>query len=68
MMVEHNQVEERLTKLSIFIDNNPVFKNLDSGEQERMKKQRISMDEYFVVLGERINTALDNLDNTQTDK
>ena len=68
MMVEHSQVEERLTKLSIFIDNNPVFKNLDSGEQERMKKQRISMDEYFVVLGERINTALDNLDNTQTDK
>ena len=54
--------------MSIFIDNNPVFKNLDSGEQERMKKQRISMDEYFVVLGERINTALDNLDNTQTDK
>jgi hypothetical protein len=68
MMVEHKQVEERLTKLSIFIDNNPVFKNLDSGEQERMKKQRIAMDEYFVVLGERINTALDDLDNTQTDK
>lgn len=68
MMVEHKQVEERLTKLGIFIDNNPVFKNLNSDEQERMKKQRIAMDEYFVVLGERINTALDNLDNTQTDK
>lgn len=68
MIEEHKEVEQRLEKLNTFIDISSRFKVLDSAEQERLKKQRISMDGYFAVLGERIDIALKDLNDTQTNK
>ncbi len=58
---EHKEVEQRLTKLSMFIDVSSNFKVLDSAEQERLKKQRVVMDEYFHILDERLSYAFESL-------
>ena len=68
MIAEHKELEQKLTKLSMFMDVSSTFKVLDSSEQDRMKKQRVAMDEYFAVLGERIDIALKDLNDTQTNK
>ena len=58
---EHKEVERRLTKLAIFIDNNPNFNGLEVEERERLKHQRIVMDEYFHILDERLRYAFKSL-------
>ena len=58
---EHKEVGQRLTKLSVFIDNSPIFKDIESQEQERLKKQRVFMDEYFHILDERLGYAFEAL-------
>ena len=61
MVTEHKELEQRLTKLGVFIDNNPNFKGLEIEEQERLKKQRVAMDEYFHILDERLGCAFEAL-------
>lgn len=61
MIEEHKEVEQRLTKLSTFIDFGANFKALEIEEQERLKKQRVFMDEYFHILDERLGYAFKNL-------
>ena len=61
MIEEHKEVEQRLTKLSTFIDFDANFKALEVEEQERLKRQRVSMDEYFHILDERLAYAFKNL-------
>lgn len=61
MVKEHKELEERLTKLVEFIDNNPNFNSLEIEEQERLKNQRIVMDEYFHILIERLNYTFKSL-------
>lgn len=61
MVAEHKELEQRLTKLALFIDNSPNFEDLEIEEQERMKKQRVSMDEYFHILNERLGYAFEAL-------
>ena len=61
MVNEHKELEQRLTKLYEFIDNNPNFDGLEIEEQERLKYQRISMTEYFNILDERLKYAFKSL-------
>lgn len=68
LVEEHKDVEQRLTKLALFIDNSPNFKGLEIEEQERMKKQRVVMDEYFHVLDERLGYAFESLGINQINK
>ena len=61
LVKEHKEVEQRLTKLSTFIDFGANFKALEVEEQERLKRQRVSMDEYFHILDERLAYAFKSL-------
>lgn len=61
MVNEHKEVEQRLTKLAGFIDFSDNFKGLEVEEQERLKKQRVIMDEYFHILDERLRYAFESL-------
>lgn len=61
MIEEYKEVEQRLTKLSTFIDFGANFKALEVEEQERLKKQRVFMDEYFHILDERLAYAFKTL-------
>ena len=61
LIEEHKDVEQKLTKLAVFIDNSPSFNGLEIQEQERLKKQRVFMDEYFHILDERLNYAFEVL-------
>ena len=61
MIEEYKEVEQRLTKLSTFIDFGANFKALEVEEQERLKRQRVSMDEYFHILDERLAYAFKSL-------
>ena len=61
MVNEHKELEQRLTKLAGFIDFGANFKALEVEEQERLKKQRVFMDEYFHILDERLRYAFESL-------
>ena len=61
MIEEYKEVEQRLTKLSTFIDFGANFKTLEVEEQERLKRQRVSMDEYIHILDERLAYAFKSL-------
>lgn len=61
LVEEHKEVEQRLTKLAGFIDFGANFKALEVEEQERLEKQRVSMDEYFHILDERLGYAFEAL-------
>ena len=61
MIDEHRDIEQRLTKLTEFIDNNPNFNGLEIEERKRLKHQRISMNEYFNILDERLKYAFESL-------
>ena len=61
LVEEHKEVEQRLTNLAVFIDNSPNFNSLEIQEQERLKKQRVFMDEYFHILDERLGYAFEAL-------
>lgn len=52
---EKNELDNKATMLSDFIGNNPLFGNLDAGEQERMKEQNDIMWQYSEVLANRIS-------------
>jgi len=50
---EKAQLDERLAKLNEF-GRGTIFPNLPAAEQERLQRQSKIMDQYSVVLGERI--------------
>ncbi len=51
---EKQDLDIRITKLDEFIQRNALFRQLDSEEQARMRRQLDVMREYAVILGERI--------------
>lgn len=48
------ELDEKATKLSMFIGTNPAFEKLDPAEQERMKEQCEIMWQYSEILYKRI--------------
>jgi hypothetical protein len=51
---EKQELDEKATKLSDFIGNNPIFDSIDADEQERLKEQCEIMWQYSEILGKRI--------------
>jgi hypothetical protein len=51
---EKRDLDEKATKLSNFIGLNPIFANIDTEEQERLKEQCEIMWQYSEILGKRI--------------
>lgn len=51
---EKAELDEKLDKLSEFIESSPVFKDLDHTERHRLLRQEGLMFGYSNVLGERI--------------
>lgn len=54
MLDEKRELDERLAKLEAFILDNPVWKTLHAGEQDRLARQARAMAQYSAVLDERI--------------
>lgn len=53
---EKTELDAKRIKLEAFINNGDgaIFKALDVNEQDRLNRQLIAMNDYFLVLGERI--------------
>ncbi|MDN5449599.1 MAG: hypothetical protein L0G06_01750 [Enterobacterales bacterium] len=51
---EANGLEDKLTKLSAFIESSPVFAGLDSMQQDLLKAQAGAMSAYLQILKLRI--------------
>ena len=54
VVVEKNELDDKLTKLSQFIDGSSTFKSLSVQERERLMQQRDVMGSYSKILGDRI--------------
>ena len=54
VVTEKQELDDKAEKLSAFIGSSPLFENLDSEEQERLKKQNDIMWQYSDILKERI--------------
>ena len=54
MLAEQEALGDKITKLRMFIANNPIFNNLPETKKTLMVKQLTAMDEYFHILEERI--------------
>jgi hypothetical protein len=52
---EKRELDEKAKKLSNFIGYSPLFNDIDSDEQERLKEQCEIMWEYSEILGKRIS-------------
>lgn len=54
MLAEQEALGDKITKLRMFIANNPIFNTLPETKKTLMVKQLTAMDEYFHILEERI--------------
>jgi len=54
LVEEHQQLYERLTKLSAFISGNPTFSALSADHKEILRRQRDAMLDYEDALSERL--------------
>lgn len=54
MLAEQEALGDKITKLRMFIANNPIFNTLPETKKTLMTKQLTVMDEYFHILEERI--------------
>ena len=54
MLAEQEALGDKITKLRMFIANNPIFNTLPKTKKNLMVKQLTAMDEYFHILEERI--------------
>lgn len=54
VVVERDELSEKITKLSGFVNDNPVFTMLPSAEQDRLRRQFAIMRQHEDVLNERI--------------
>lgn len=59
---ERNELETKSTKLSVFIDSNPIFQALGAQEQGLLRIQSDLIRQYLSILNQRI--ALFNLPTT----
>jgi hypothetical protein len=55
VVAEKAELNEKLTKLSEFIEMSPIFAGLPDDERERLVRQKSCMQEYSEILGERIS-------------
>jgi len=55
VMIEHEELNEKLWKLHEFINGSDTFKELPTEEQDRLKRQLTAMSEYHGILAERID-------------
>ena len=53
LLIEKDQLDERLTKLGAFIDT-PAFRALPGPEQSDLRSQHVSMQDYSFLLGRRL--------------
>lgn len=53
---EHDELCERLSRLSAFISDDPTFSALDTPQQHLLRRQRNAMAGYQAVLAARIET------------
>ena len=53
MLVELNELRDKVNKLSIFINENDLFKKLDIEEQKDMENQLAAMKSYLNCLESR---------------
>lgn len=53
VVAEKTELDKKLVGLSSFIPTQ-IFLRLDVAEQSRLKRQMVAMQDYSVVLGERI--------------
>ena len=54
ILAEQEALGDKITKLRMFIANNPIFDTLPETKKTLMVKQLTAMDEYFHILEERI--------------
>lgn len=54
VIIERQELSERLVSLNMFICNNPAFSKLNAEERELLRSQAQVMDEYCDILKERI--------------
>lgn len=63
MLVEHKELQEKVSKLVVFINENPTFDKLSYDEQVDMRIQLSAMQTYLIVLTRRIERATPPTDN-----
>ena len=51
---EKSDLDDRLSKLGVFIRDNPLFPQLPEDEQDRLQHQSLVMSEYSEILAARI--------------
>lgn len=56
---EYDELDEKLSKLSVFIKENDVFKYLPQHQQGLLYKQHLVMYMYKAILWERLNPSGD---------
>ena len=54
ILVEQEALGDKITKLQMFINNNPIYNTLSETKKTLMIKQLTVMNEYFHILEERI--------------
>jgi hypothetical protein len=54
VIAEHDELGDKLLKLSAFIAENPQFQSLDAEDQRLMREQLDSMRTYHTTLEDRI--------------
>lgn len=54
VVAEKIELDKKVTALSEFIGNSPIFMTLDPAEQERLREQCEVMWQYSEILGQRI--------------
>lgn len=55
VIIEAEQLQNKIDKLEIFIKNNINFELISNDEQNRLKQQLLAMQYYVTILTERIN-------------
>ena len=57
MLNEQKELSEKVEKLRLFIEENPIFGNLPQEEQHDMRMQLNAMEKYSTILQSRIDRA-----------
>ena len=55
VVVEKNDLDEKLVKLQDFIENSRIFQALSEDDKELLERQQVIMLDYSHVLSERIS-------------
>ena len=52
---EKNELQDKCSKLKVFILSNPIFNTLDAEEQTDLQRQSAVMETYLFILERRIS-------------